>query len=103
MALLYAKRPISAIVAIMSVDGDAVIDRKQEQFARDPYWCNARIESVLETPLTFRSMRADKELRTTWGLVRSQFQSPGGRPPKVDATVIELLANRIPELGEFGT
>lgn len=99
MALLYAKRPISAIVAVLAVMSDAGQDHAQVQFSStESSWCDVVFEALLAEPLTFKEMREDHELRDAWGLVRGQFQSPGGRPPQIDDEVIGLLAARIPEL-----
>lgn len=100
-ALLYAKSPISAVVAIMSVLEDAEINREQEQFAPEPYWCETQIEKVLRHPLHFAQMRQDRELYEAWGAVRASMQAPGGMPPRISEEVLSLLRSRIPELRSF--
>lgn len=97
-ALLYARRPVSALVAALAVTSDAIQDPKQQFSTTDCSCCDVKCLSIFKTPLTFREMREDRELREAWGLVRSQFQSPGGRAPRIDDKVISMLAGRIPEL-----
>lgn len=101
-ALLYAKSPISALVAVMSVVSDAEVDLEERQFSStDPSWCYVDFQAVLKKPIALRAMREDLELRDAWGLVRSQFQSPGGRPPVIDDRIIGMLGGRIPELRKY--
>lgn len=97
-ALLYARRPVSALVAALAVTSDAIQDPKQQFSTTDCSCCDVKCLSIFKTPLTFREMREDRELREAWGLVRSQFQSPGGRVPRIEDKVICMLADRIPEL-----
>lgn len=99
MALLYAKRPFSSIVAVMSITTDAKIDHAEKQYAKKPYWCWVTTEALIDNYLSLQAMKADDELRLSWGLVRSQFQSAG--PPEIKEPVIRLLERRIPELKEF--
>jgi hypothetical protein len=96
-AFLYARRPISAIVAILRATSDAD-PRNAAEYTTHGFWCRTQCLAVLERPLALSEMKTDRELTKQWGLVRANFQPPGGRPPRVEASTLDLLAERIPEL-----
>jgi hypothetical protein len=98
-AVLYARKPISAIVAIMHVTSDA--RHEPNEFTVCPWACDIECESILDKPLTFSRMRSDSQLAKHWGLVRANFQPPRGGPPQIDPSILRLLSARIPELKAF--
>lgn len=97
--LLYARKPISAIVGVFRVTQNA--RRKHHRFGAHPWVCHYGCVAILDDPITFRQMRADKELSDVWGLVRGQFQPPGGIPPRVPINVLKLVGDKFPELTAY--
>lgn len=95
-ALLYVKKPVSALVGVLVALKPA--KREHSEYSSHEYQCDVRVECLFKQPLTFKEMREDEELSEEWSLVRGQFQAPGGVPPVVPGKVMQQLAERIPEL-----
>ena len=98
-ALLYAKAPISAIVGILEATSPA--REHHHEFSVHPWICDFGCITVFEQPIPFRAMRADQQLRNHWGLIRGNFQPPGGKPPRVSGSTLRLLADRFPQLKPY--
>ena len=101
-ALLYVKAPTSALVGIFQLTSDAWETDWASQFShRHPWACEVRVECRFDRPLTIAEMRKDRELCRKWGLIRGNFQPPGGVPPRVPFDVLPMLAKHIPELQPY--
>jgi hypothetical protein len=83
-ALLYARKPVSAIVGIIAVLSDAYPEHAVAKFTVHEFACEYRFACKLERPLTIGDMRSDKQLSEKWGFVRLPM-APRGRPPRIAA------------------
>jgi hypothetical protein len=97
-ALLYVKRPVSAIVAIVVAMDNADNTRSHPKYPTEPWWCHVQFQRSLKNPLTISAMRNDPQLRRAWSLVRAQFQPDRTKSPGIDDEVVKLLRSRIPEM-----
>ena len=97
--LLYAKAPISAIVGILEATSPA--REHHHEFSAHPWICDFGCITVFEQPIPFRASRADQQLRNHWGLIRGNFQPPGGKPPRVSGSTLRSLADRFPQLKPY--
>ena len=98
-ALLYAKAPISAIVGIIEAASNA--KEKHHEFSSYPWVCDYFCVTVFDEPIYFRYLLRDEELRKQWGLIRGNFQPPGGKAPRVTGSTLKLLASRYPQLEPY--
>ena len=101
LALVYVKRPTSAIVALLKATTDAVFDREAGEFTTHLFCCEGEVASVFEKPVTIQTLRPDPWLQMNWGLLRGNFQPPGGKPPSLTEGIIQRLIQHIPELKGF--
>lgn len=100
-ALLYVLRPTSALIGVLQATTKATRSRDAGEFTVHPWVCDVKVVSLFEHPLTIDKLRKDNALYQHWGILRGNFQPPGGRPPVVPVDVLPMLARLAPELKQW--
>lgn len=101
LALLYVRRPTSALVGLFLATSNAQRAMWAKKFTVHDFACDVEVMRLFKTPLTLHEMRRDTSLFKAWGAVRGGFQAPGGRPPEITDVIVRHLAKKIPELKKF--
>ncbi len=96
-SLIYASKPVSALVGLLAVTSHA--DAYED--AGQPFLCDVKCRAVFRTPLTLEEMKKDPELGQE-PLIQQEFQDGFG-PPQIEAAILNRLAELIPELSRLLT
>jgi hypothetical protein len=92
-ALLYATRPVSALVAQLELTTDGRFSNWAGRFQAHPYSFKVRLIRTFRAPISLKLLRLDPVL-SQWGLVRGSFQMPFGKPPRVPPELLKRILKK---------
>jgi predicted transcriptional regulator len=100
-ALLYVKRPTSALVGLLQAQSDAEKNSGARVFSSHPWACQSSVVCKFAKPLTLATLRKDRRLAKKWGLIRANFQAAHGAPPRIDEEILKLLLRHLPQIEKY--
>ncbi len=98
-ALIYAKRPVSGLVGVLRVE--KAPKKAVHDYSSHPWACAYNWRGTFDSVLRLKEMRVDEELSENWELVRRDFRSDFGKPPRVPDVVLGLLRKRIANFSDL--